>query len=49
MKINDSYLRLADGYFMLKYSSALKYCQKSTSINLFDIDYALYQSSVQLV
>tara|TARA_B100002052_G_scaffold95601_1_gene88246 strand:- start:27173 stop:30283 length:3111 start_codon:yes stop_codon:yes gene_type:complete len=47
MRINDSYLRLADSYFMLKkYSTALKYYQKSTSINLFDIDYALYQSSV---
>ena len=47
LKINDALLRLADSYFMLKkYDLAFRYYQKSLANNLFDVDYALYQSSI---
>ncbi len=47
LKINDALLRLADSYFMLKkYDLAFRYYQKSLAYNLFDVDYALYQSSI---
>jgi tetratricopeptide (TPR) repeat protein len=49
MKINDAYLRIADGYFMNSdFSLASKYYDKAVSLNLFDTDYALYQNSVSL-
>ena len=47
--LNDSFLRIADGYFMQKkYSKAHKYYQKALNFNLFDSDYALYKSSIAL-
>ncbi len=47
MKLNDSYLRIADGYFMSSnFSLSAKYYDKAVLFNLFDTDYALYKSSV---
>ena len=47
MKINDAYLRIADGYFMSSdFSLSAKYYNKAVVSNLFDTDYALYQNSV---
>ena len=49
MKINDAYLRIADGYFMSSnFSLSAKYYDKAAKFNLFDTDYALYQNSVSL-
>ena len=45
--LNDTYLRLADSYFMRKnYFKAHEYYQKTINYSLFDIDYALYKSSI---
>ncbi|MAJ90529.1 MAG: hypothetical protein CMD08_04570 [Flavobacteriales bacterium] len=47
MRINDAYLRIADGYFMSSdFSLATKYYSKAIKMDLFDVDYALYQSSI---
>ena len=47
MFLNDSYLRIADCYYMTKdFVLAEKYYEKSISLNLFDIDYALFQRSL---
>ncbi|MEC7646256.1 MAG: tetratricopeptide repeat protein, partial [Bacteroidota bacterium] len=49
MKINDTYLRIADGYFMSgDFSLSAKYYEKAVGVNFFDTDYALYQNSVSL-
>jgi tetratricopeptide (TPR) repeat protein len=49
MKINDTYLRIADGYFMTSnFYLSNKYYDKALEINLFDTDYALYQNSLSL-
>ena len=45
--LNDTYLRLADGYFMnSNYLLAEKYYDKVANYNMFDVDYALYNRSV---
>ena len=47
MKINDSYLRIADSYFMINdFSLSAKYYKKARELALFDVDYALYQNSL---
>ena len=47
MFLNDSYLRIADSYYMQKdFILAEKYYDKSLVLNLFDVDYALYQRSI---
>ena len=47
MKMNDTYLRIADSYFMSNnFALSVKYYSKAVDFNLFDIDYALYQKSV---
>ena len=47
VRMNDTYLRIADGYFMGgEFALASKYYTKAVTMNLFDIDYALYQASV---
>ena len=47
MKIHDSYLRIADSYFMINdFSLSAKYYKKARELALFDVDYALYQNSV---
>jgi len=49
MKIVDSYLRIADGYFMSNdFFSSAKYYRKASIFELFDVDYALYQNAVSL-
>ena len=49
MRLNDAYLRIADGFFMLsQYSLAEKYYEKAVAYNLFDTDYALYNRSLTL-
>tara|TARA_B100001094_G_C18194302_1_gene809531 strand:- start:3474 stop:6578 length:3105 start_codon:yes stop_codon:yes gene_type:complete len=49
MKLNDTYLRIADGYFMNSdFSLSAKYYDKALLCSLFDTDYALYQKSVSL-
>tara|TARA_B100001250_G_scaffold69116_1_gene55433 strand:+ start:8147 stop:11239 length:3093 start_codon:yes stop_codon:yes gene_type:complete len=49
MKITDTYLRIADGYFMSSnFDLSEKYYAKAVSANLFDTDYALYQQAVSL-
>ncbi|MEE2700396.1 MAG: tetratricopeptide repeat protein [Bacteroidota bacterium] len=49
IRLNDTYLRIADCYFMLSdFSMAEKNYAKAISYNLFDGDYALYKQSVCL-
>lgn len=49
MKLNDSYLRIADGFFMQKeFLLSEEYYEKAVAIGLFDMDYSLYQQSVCL-
>lgn len=49
MKLNDVYLRIADGYFMSSnFSLSAKYYNKALKYNLFDVDYALYKRAVSL-
>lgn len=49
MMIHDTYLRIADCYFMSSdFSLSAKYYEKAISLNAFDIDYALYQNSVSI-
>ena len=49
MKLNDTYLRIADGYFMSNnFTLSAKYYSKAVSANIFDVDYALYQQSISL-
>lgn len=49
MHLNDAYLRIADGFFMLReYSLSEKYYEKAILYNLFDTDYALYNRSLAL-
>lgn len=49
VKMHDTYLRIADAYFMGNnfYLSA-KYYAKALDCGLFDLDYALYQRSISL-
>lgn len=47
MFLNDAYLRIADSYYMNKdFVLAEKYYKKSFDLNLFDLDYSLYQRSI---
>ena len=49
MRLNDSYLRIADGLYMKnKYILAGEYYQKAILYGLFDVDYATYQRSIVL-
>tara|TARA_B110000238_G_C16139857_1_gene445723 strand:- start:1189 stop:4233 length:3045 start_codon:yes stop_codon:yes gene_type:complete len=49
MMLNDSYLRIADGFYMQKeFLLAQKYYAKSIDLNLFDMDYAIYNRSLCL-
>lgn len=49
MRIQDTYLRIADCFFMnKKYSLAENYYSKAVSYALFDTDYAMYQRSIAL-
>ena len=46
MRLNDTYLRIADCFFMnQKYSLANTYYQRAIKCGLFDVDYAIYKSS----
>ena len=46
MLLNDALLRIADDFYLLKeFSLAEKFYKKSLDLNLFDLDYALYQRS----
>jgi TolA-binding protein len=46
-KLNDAYLRVADGYFMLKeYDNAIEFYSKAEQVGAFDADYALFQRAV---
>lgn len=48
-KINDAYLRVGDGFFMLKdYYNAVDYYELALKTGNRDADYALYQKSVAL-
>ncbi len=49
MRLNDTYLRIADGFFMSnEFSLSEKYYNKAASYSLFDVDYAIYKRSVAL-
>ncbi|MBT5090698.1 MAG: tetratricopeptide repeat protein [Flavobacteriales bacterium] len=49
MHLNDTYLRIADCFFMnQKYSLSEKYYDKAIAFSLFDGDYAIYKRSVAL-
>ena len=49
MHLNDTYLRIADCFFMnQEYSLSEKYYDKAVSYSLFDVDYAIYKRSVAL-
>tara|TARA_B100002052_G_scaffold27659_2_gene21386 strand:+ start:24385 stop:27453 length:3069 start_codon:yes stop_codon:yes gene_type:complete len=49
MKVNDTYLRIADSYFMNNdFVLSSKYYNKAIELDLFDTDYALYQNAVSL-
>ena len=45
-RLHDSYLRIADGFFMQnEFSLSENYYDKAITSNLFDVDYAIYQRS----
>ena len=47
LRINDSYLRIADGFFIdNQFILASKYYKKSIEYNLFDVDYALFNQGI---
>ena len=49
MHLNDTYLRIADCFFMKQeYSLSEKYYDKAITYSLFDKDYAVYKRSVAL-
>jgi tetratricopeptide (TPR) repeat protein len=49
MNLNDTYLRIADCFFMnQEYSLSEKYYDKAIAYSLFDGDYAIYKRSVAL-
>ena len=49
MRLNDSYLRIADSYFMNSdFTLSEKYYANAIDYNLFDTDYAIYNRSVSL-
>lgn len=49
MRLHDSYLRIADSYFMRSdFDLSEKYYDKAIEYNLFDTDYAIYKRSVSL-
>ena len=49
MHLNDTYLRIADCFFMnQEYSLSEKYYDKAIAYSLFDGDYAIYKRSVAL-
>ena len=49
MHLNDTYLRIADCFFMnQEYSLSEKYYNKAIAYSLFDGDYAIYKRSVAL-
>ena len=46
---NDALLRIADGFYMQnEFLLSQKYYEKSVKLNLFDLDYALYNRSLCL-
>ena len=49
MRLNDSYLRIADCYFMQsEFALAEKYYKNAIEYNLFDTDYAIFNRSTSL-
>lgn len=47
IRINDSYLRIGDGYFVTSnYSNAIIYYNKAIEINGIDADYAQFQKAI---
>ena len=49
MKVHDTYLRIADCYFMLNdFSLSAKYYDRARKLAIFDMDYILYQNAVTL-
>ena len=47
--LNDAFLRIADCFYMQnEFLLSQKYYEKSIKLNLFDVDYALYNSSLCL-
>ena len=47
VKINDSYLRIGDGYFITSnYANAIKYYDKALKTNGIDGDYAQFQKAI---
>ena len=46
MLLNDALLRIADDFYMLKeFALSEQFYEKSINLNLFDVDYGLYQRS----
>ena len=49
IKLNDTYLRLADSYFMTKdFMMSSKYYKQAMQLDIFDSDYASYQYAISL-
>ena len=49
LKMNDAYLRIADGFFKQKdYNNAADYYDRSLQLDLADVDYAMYQKGLVL-
>ena len=49
MRLHDTYLRIADCFFMQRqYSSSEKYYSKAIDFGFFDIDYAIYKRAQSL-
>lgn len=49
IKLNDTYLRLADSYFMTKdFILSSKYYKQAVQLGIFDSDYASYQYAISL-
>ncbi len=49
VRLNDAYLRLGDGYFVMsKYSDAIKAYNKAITLNAIDSDYAFFQSAISI-
>ena len=47
VRLNDSYLRIADSYFVTRnYSNAITYYNKAIEINGIDADYAQFQKAI---
>lgn len=47
LRLNDAYLRLADGYFVSsKYNDAIQAYDKAIQLNKIEVDYAFFQKSI---